>query len=292
MSTCTSHNIRKQQKKHITKHFTSKFSRKHFMTASRGSAMAQGDSELWKLYLPRYYDEVDDYHAFSLKCFHEFFKSYQPPPGGAKLLEFGGGPVVSNLISAAPKCREIVFGEFEEDNREGINLWLRKDPLAFNWQPFFSYVVGTLEGGTEENIEERKELLRNTVKTVVPFDVFQADPVKDKGPYDIVTSSLCLEYIGVTKEQYMESIAKVAHLVKPGGILLMQAHENVHSWTHAGRTIKLNPISREFLREVLESAGLSQIRMECLPLESMKAEDLESVPGFTNLMFVVATNVA
>ena len=254
--------------------------------------MAQGDSELWKLYLPSYYNEVDEYHAFSLKCFHEFFKSYQPPPGGAKLLEFGGGPVVSNLISAAPKCREIVFGEFEEDNREGINLWLRKDPLAFNWQPFFSYVVGTLEGGTEENIEERKELLRNTVKTVVPFDIFQPNPVEDKGPYDIVTSSLCLEYIGLTKEQYMESIAKVAHLVKPGGILLMQAHEGVHSWVFAGKTIDQNSISVELLREALESAGLSQIRMVCLPSESMQAEDVESIPGFTSLMFVVATKVA
>ena len=169
--------------------------------------------------------------------------------------------------------REIVFGEFEEDNREGINLWLRKGPLTFNWQPFFSYVVETLEGGTEENIEERKELLRNMVKTVVPFDIFQANPVEGTGPYDIVTSSLCLEYVGLTKEQYMESIAKVAHLVKPGGILLMQVHENVHSWTHAGRTIKLNG-------------------MECLPSESMKAENLESLPGLTSLMFVVATKVA
>ena len=257
-----------------------------------GSAMAQGDSDLWKLYLPFYYNVLNDYHAFSLKCLHEFFKSYQPPAGGAKLLEFGGGPVVSNLISAAPKCREIVFGEFEADNRDGINLWLRKDPSAFNWELFFSYVVGTLEGGTEESIEERKELLRNTIKTVVPFDILQANPVEDKGPYDIITSSLCLEYIGLTKEQYMESVAKVAHMLKPGGILLMQAHEGVHSWVLDGKTIDQNPIAVELLREAFESAGLSQIRMEFLPLESLEVEGLETTPGFTGLMFVVATKVA
>ncbi len=254
--------------------------------------MAQGDSEVWSSYLPRYYSEIDGHHEFYLTCLHRFFKSYQPPAGGAKLLEFGGGAVVSNLISAAPKCKEIVFGEFEEDNRDGVNLWLNKNPLAFNWQLFFSYVVGTLEGGTQENIQERKELLRKTVKAVVPFDIFQADPVEDKGPYDIVTSSLCLEYIGLTKEQYMESVAKVAHLLKPGGVTVMQAHEGVHSWVHAGRTMDQNSISRELLREALESTGLSQIKMEIQPCESLQAKELDSIPGLTSLMFVVATKAA
>ena len=90
----------------------------------------------------------------------------------------------------------------------------------------------------------------------------------------------------------MESIAKVAHMLKPGGILLMQVHEGVHSWVVAGKTIDQNPISVELLREAFESAGLSQIRMEFLPLESLEVEGLETTPGFTGLMFVVATKVA
>ena len=254
--------------------------------------MAQGDSEVWSSYLPKYYSEIDGHHEFYLTCLHRFFKSYQPPVGGAKLLEFGGGAVLTNLISAAPKCKEIVFGEFEEDNRDAVSLWLSKDPSAFNWQLFFSYVVGTLEGGTEENIEERKELLRKKVKAVVPFDIFQANPLEDKGPYDIVTSSLCLEYIGLTKEQYRKSVAKVAHLLKPGGIVVMEVHEGVYSWAFAGKTIDQNPTSRELLREALESAGLSQIKMEIQPLESLQAKELDNVPGLTSLMFVVATKPA
>ena len=36
----------------------------------------------------------------------------------------------------------------------------------------------------------------------------------------------------------------------------MQAHENVCTWVHANKTLKENyPISREFLRDTLESAG-------------------------------------
>ena len=254
--------------------------------------MAQDSSEVWSSYLVDYYSEIDEYHEFSLNCLDQFFKSYQPPAGGAELLEFGGGGVVSNLISAVPKCKGVVYGEFREDDREAINRWLRKDPSAFNWQPFFSYVVRTLEGGTEKDIEERKELLRNTVKAVVPFDIFQAVPLEDKGSYDIVTSALCLEYLGLTKKQYKESVTKVAHLVKPGGIFLMQVHENVHSWMHADKVIAGTPISREFLRETLESAGFSQIRECVIPRESLPAQVVEIVLDITSFMFIAATKEA
>ena len=247
------------------------------------------DSEFWSGYLSLYYSNIDEYHKFQLSSFHRFFKSYQPPVGGAKLLEFGGGAVLSNLISAAPKCKEIVFGEFKEDNRDGVNLWLNKDPSAFNWQLFFSYVVGTLEGGTEENIEERKELLRKTVKAVVPCDIFKADPVEDKGPYDIVSSVLCLEYVCMTNEKFRESVSKLASLVKPGGTFLMQADENIHTWVCCGKTIKTHPISRDFVREVLESTGFTHITIDYLQPESMPEEVVETLLGVTSAMFIVAT---
>ena len=245
-------------------------------------------SEFWGEYLPVYYSKVDEFHKFQLNSLDRFFKSYQPPAGGAKLLEFGGGAVMSNLISAAPKCKEIVFGEFRVDNRERVKCWLRKDPSAFNWQPFFSYVVSTLEGGTRNNIEERKEQLRNIVK-VVPCDIFQPEPVEDKGPYDIVSTVLCLEYVCMTNEEYKESVTKLARLVKPGGTLLMQTDENVHSWSHTGKMFSVNPISREFVREVLEFAGFTHVTIDFLPPELMPSGVLETVLNITSFMFIVAT---
>ena len=245
--------------------------------------------EFWTKYLSAVYDEVDVYHEFTLKNLHNFYQTYQPPVGGAKLLEFGGGPTVSNLISAAPKCREIVFSEFREDNRQQVNLWLKKDPSAFNWQPFFSHVVCTLEGGTETDVHKRKETLRNAIKAVVPCDIFQPQPVEDKGPYDIVTTCLCLEHVCSTPEDYREGAAKLASLVKPGGTLLMQGDENAHSWTFANITLKANPISRKFLRETLESVGFSNITIEILPRDKLPEDVLESVSGITSSFFVTAT---
>ena len=90
----------------------------------------------------------------------------------------------------------------------------------------------------------------------------------------------------------MESVTKVAHLLKTGGVVAMEVLESANSWVIAGRTIDLNPISRELLREALESAGLSQIKMEIQPCESLQAKDLDNLPGLTSLMLVVATKAA
>ena len=245
-------------------------------------------SEFWDEYLTQVYDEVDAYHNFTLKHLHSFYQTYQPPVGGAKMLEFGGGPALSNLISAAPKCKEIVFGEFREDNREHVNLWLKRDPSAFNWEPFFTHVVCTLEGRTDTDVQERKEILRNTIKTAVPCDIFQPEPVADKGPYDIVTSCLCLEYVCQSTEDYREGVAKLARLLKPGGTLLMQSDENVDAWTFADVKIQTHPISREVLRETLKSAGFSHIAIDTLPHESLPADVLETVSNITSTVFVTA----
>ena len=255
------------------------------------SASYKEGSQFWSSYLPLCYSEIDDYHKFTLKHLDQFFKTYEPPAaaGGAKLLEFGGGAVVINLISAAPKCKEITFTDFREDNREWMKRWLKKDSMAFNWQPFFSYVVCTLEGGTEKDIEERKELVRSAVKAVVPCDILQPVPVEDKGPYDIVSSFLCLEYVSMTGKEYSEGVAKLAQLVKPGGTLLMLVDENVQSWIPDGNEFKTHPISREFLRESLELAGFKHITMDFLPREAMPAGVWETLPSIKSAMFTVAT---
>ena len=87
----------------------------------------------------------------------------------------------------------------------------------------------------------------------------------------------------MTNEEYRKGIAKLARLVKPGGTLLMLADENVQSWAIAGKEYKALPITREFLRETLESAGFTITNV---------AE--ASIPTITRLsaMFVVAVKRA
>ena len=249
-------------------------------------------AEKWALdYLYEYYGTVGDTHRFALKSLHKFYNTYQPPASGAKVLDFGGGPALSHLISASLKCKEIVFAEFADDCREQVNLWLKKEPSAYDWRPFFSYVVSTLEGGTERDVKEREELLRSHVKSVIPCDVFKSPPLEDSGPYDIIFSGLCLEYVCPSKDSYKESVARLAHILKQGGTLIIRAGENSTSFTHCGQLVKSIPISKEFACESLQSAGLSVVDMDYLTLEEMPAEIVELVPGLTGEYVVTATKI-
>ena len=65
-----------------------------------------------------------------------------------------------------------------------------------------------------------------------------------QGPYNIVTTCLCLEYVCQSIEDDREGLAKLARLLKPGGtLLLMQSDENVDAWIFAGMMIQTHPIS-------------------------------------------------
>ena len=57
----------------------------------------------------------------------------------------------------------------------------------------------------------------------------------------------------------------------------MQADENVPYWGIPSKMFNVNPISTEFVREVLESAGFARITINFLPLELMPVDVLENI---------------
>lgn len=50
---------------------------------------------------------------------HEFW-SRLAPRKNLRVLNFGGGPVISDLISAAPFVEEIIFAEYSERNQQAV----------------------------------------------------------------------------------------------------------------------------------------------------------------------------
>ena len=74
-------------------------------------------------------------------------------------------------------------------------MWLDKDPNAFDFIPFFKYVVQDLEGKGEDEVIKRQDELRALVKGVIPCDTLN-DPILTvpgyEGPYDVIISSCCL----------------------------------------------------------------------------------------------------
>ncbi len=86
-----------------------------------------------KAYLQRYTDPYEPslaYHAAFLTCWHTFYEEHgkEFDPTTTTLLEFGGGPAIWALISAAPFVNSILFTDFADSNTTEVELWKKKDP--------------------------------------------------------------------------------------------------------------------------------------------------------------------
>ena len=70
-----------------------------------------------KTYLSYYYKaeggKLEYFNEFALRGFHEFW-SKQLASKNLRVLEFGGGPSIFDLVAAAPYAVEIIFAEYNE----------------------------------------------------------------------------------------------------------------------------------------------------------------------------------
>lgn len=79
----------------------------------------------------------EEYQAFDLSCYHNFYQKFRFDAETTRVLEFGGGPCIFPLISAAPHVKEIVFSEYLEPCLKEVQLWKEKSPEAHSWTPYF-----------------------------------------------------------------------------------------------------------------------------------------------------------
>ena len=165
---------------------------------------------------------------FAIQKLQEFFHS-KSFSSSCSVLDYGSGPVIANVISAARVATEVVLAEYTEKGRSALRLWLDKDPSAFNWSPYMEYIVQKLERGTVQEVAEREKRLRSVVKAVVHCDITQDPPIERdyQGPYDVVMSLLCISAGCKSHDDYLKAISRLANLIKSGGYLLLYLNEPI-----------------------------------------------------------------
>ena len=206
--------------------------------------------------------KLEDYNEFSLKGFHEFW-SKKLAKKNLRILEFGGGPSIFDLIPAAPFAEEIIFAEYSEKNREEVVKWLQKSPESHNWLPYFKFAVQTLEGNnSDEEVTIRESELRNKIKHILPCDIGWEDPVKwpsswssQLATFDVVSTSLCLEVSVTSREGYRQAIAKLKRYLKPSGHIVMYGVLEETYYMVGQERFHCFPLSKELIEETLTSEG-------------------------------------
>ena len=180
-------------------------------------------------YLQTYYADANEYE-YLLESYHEFYTKYNTEwdSNSAAVLEFSGGPVIANLISAAPYVKTITFSAYTEQERREVARWKNNEKDAHDWNIFFEYVIGKFEGRTESNCqEERKKLLRQKIDKIVDCDISKAHPIDSNitEKFDIIHANCCLESICKSLSEFKSALKKLEMLLKQGGFLIVYVDE-------------------------------------------------------------------
>ena len=226
------------------------------------------------MFLNKFSDSDYDFQSCNgLRCCHEALASL---PHGLSVLDYGTGPSLQETFLLAGKASEIVLSDYSAANRKTLQSWLDGEPDAFEWRPIFQRTMSELEGGRsrEGDVTERIEKIRHVVKAVVRCDITQ-DPPIERGydvQYDVINSYFCLCVATKTHEEYREGIAKLAKLVKPGGVLMIyeSAHETCHLATYriCNRELRYVAVTNDFLLRAFRDAGFSQVTVRFTEFES------------------------
>ena len=210
---------------------------------------------------------TDVYSNFMVTNLHQFFHSVPLPQTELKVLEYGCGPVIANVISASLYASSVVLAEYTPQSRALIEQWLKRDEtFFFDWSPHFKYIVQTLEGRSEAEAKEREETLRQKIKAVVPCNLTQDPPLPKEhtGPYDILISCLVIDVTATSIEEYEDQWKKFSLLVKKGGYLLIVVGTSstdekfcFDHYTLKGKNFNVLLPSQQYLFSLLKKFGFS-----------------------------------
>ena len=199
---------------------------------------------------------------FVLQCLHKFWNSIGESDQ-LRVLEYGGGPNISRLISACPRAQSIVLAEYAGHLRHAVQAWLDKDASAFDWSATFEYIVQELEGKEAETVAGRQEELRRKLRAIVPCDLTKEKLLEIPSsladqygpPYDVVATCLCLEAVVESEKEYKDVVAKLAGFVKRGGYLVMHAVIQQTYYIVGDKKFYTFYLTRKMVEESLREAG-------------------------------------
>ncbi len=196
------------------------------------------------------------------------------------MLDYGCGPAIAYVISAARVATEVIFAEYTEKNRKAVQQWLDKEPTSWNWMPFFEHVVVILEEKSPREAIEREERLRSITRAVVPCDITQDPPIVEGygGPYDIVMCMLSIEAGCHTHDEYKLAVKRVYKLIKSGGYLLLYStvrrDTSTLGWYNVGSEMFTEiPLSLEFVYAALKDANFLAVKTECLDIPEYRTPE-------------------
>ncbi len=231
-------------------------------------------------YYSEYYSQIGNENSFLMKFFHEFYKDVSSE---SRVLEFGGGPTIYQLISAGSKVKEIVFAEYLECNRNEIKSWMSGSKESLNWEEYLSLELQlSSKENSELNIRNLKETVSSKVTDVIECDAYLPEMLinYNDNQFDVVSSNFCLECIDGEESKYIEFVEKITGLVERKGKLALCMLKNAESYQIDDLNFPSYPVNEEFIVSLLKSMNFSEI--------NLSRQEAEHEQGYEGIIAVSA----
>lgn len=239
-------------------------------------------------YLKEYYYKVGKPGDENYELLRFFKEAYQDVVGVDKMVEFGGGPTVYQLISAAPKVGEIHFTDYLPQNLKEIELWKQNADGSFGWRSFVQTAL-LLEGRLEvdeDEISRREEIIRNKITKTSKCDAFQTDPLGSefRSYYDLLSTNFCPDSITSDKETWKKLVGNICSLLKPHGTLVMTTLTEAE-WYYVGeKKFPAVSITKDDIQTRLAELGFEISQIQTIPAEVTDKE----AEGYEGMIFLKA----
>lgn len=213
-------------------------------------------------YLTEYYGKVGEKIGFENDALLRFFAETYGTiriPRNAKVLEFGGGPTIYSLISAAPHVGEIHFSDHLHGNIAEVMKWKNNDPDSFPWSRYVRRGLHHegMKEPTEDEVKSREQLIRVKMTEFLSCDAMLSNPLglKYKGEYDVVSMNFVAESITDEPQEYKRILENVASLLKPGGFLVTTGLEKAQYYLIGGLVFPATYVRLSDIKQALGKLG-------------------------------------
>jgi hypothetical protein len=212
---------------------------------------------------------LEDIYAGELdegsQCLMRFYAEIYRTLDGTSLLEFGGGPTLYSIVTAARYSGPIDFVDASEPCLGEVRSWLRGDTDSFDWSAFTAYALqceGVLACAERLNkIAEREALIRHKVAYVGLCDAFADDMLLGacRGPYGAIASNFCLDGITDDLGTWTQLNQRLIKMLSADGLFVTAAVRRGQFWGAGGERYVAVPLTLGNLADLYASLGLVEV---------------------------------
>lgn len=240
-------------------------------------------------YLQEYYTHLGAENRALLDFFDQAYAEIFTSIEKARILEFGGGPTIYQLISTARYPVAIDFSDYLDVNLIELATWLHDRPNQFSWDAFIGYVLEREgERASPERVRRRADLIRRKIERLLRCDARLPNPLgaDQRAGYDIVSANFVLEAITQDLADWDRLTDHVLTLVKPQGYLIVCTVVGAHSYRVGDLHYPATPITPALVTAKLRRRGFTVIMSQAVEAEQPERH------GYDGIAMIVARNDA